>query len=58
VRDPVLRARAAAEVEQIARVRAELADRVFLVPWQADEPVGPRRLRDLVASGLPAAVPG
>lgn len=45
--DPVLRARAAAEGEHIARVHQELANRVALVPWQPEEPVGVERLREL-----------
>ena len=38
-RDPVLRARAAAEIAQIRKVK-ELAKRVVLIPFQAEEPVG------------------
>jgi arsenite-transporting ATPase len=45
--DPLLRRRAAAEWEQIALVRDRLAERVFLVPWLPEEPVGPDRLRNL-----------
>jgi arsenite-transporting ATPase len=43
-KDPVLRARAAAEVEQIRVVRDELAKRVALVPFQAAEPSGMQQL--------------
>ena len=43
-KDPVLRARAAAELEQIRIVRDRLASRVALVPFQADEPAGFKRL--------------
>ena len=39
-RDPVLAARAAGERAQIERVRGGLAQRVFLLPWQAEPPVG------------------
>lgn len=39
-RDPVLAARAEGERAQIERVRAGLAERVFLLPWQAEPPVG------------------
>jgi arsenite-transporting ATPase len=46
-RDPLLRARAAQETEQVARVRDELASRAYLVPWLPEEPVGPERLRRL-----------
>ncbi len=45
-RDPVLRARAAAEIEQIRKVK-ELARRVALIPFQAEEPVGVDRLSAL-----------
>lgn len=38
--DPVLAARARGERAQIERVRAGLARRVFLLPWQAEPPVG------------------
>ena len=47
--DPLLRARAEAEIPQIAKVRADLAKRVALVPFQADEPVGAERLRALTS---------
>jgi arsenite-transporting ATPase len=53
--DPLLQQRAASELEQIAQVRDHHAERVFLVPWLADEPIGPERLRDLVAGHLAAA---
>lgn len=49
--DPLLRARAAAEVPQIEKVRTKLAKRVALVPFQADEPVGAVRLRALTTGG-------
>jgi arsenite-transporting ATPase len=45
-RDPVLRARAAAEIGQIRKVK-ELATRVALIPFQAEEPVGIDRLAAL-----------
>lgn len=45
--DPVLRARAMAEMAQIAKVREHLARRVALVPFQAEEPVGLDRLTAL-----------
>ena len=48
-RDPVLRQRAAAEATHVERVRRELADRVVLVPWRPEAPVGADRLRALVA---------
>jgi arsenite/tail-anchored protein-transporting ATPase len=52
--DPLLRARAAAETGQIARVQS-LAERVALVPWMAEEPVGVERLRDLARGSAAAA---
>ena len=47
-RDPLLRSRIAAELVQVARVRDGLAQRVALVPWCEEEPVGPERLRALL----------
>ena len=47
-RDPVLRARAAAEIPQIQKVK-ELAKRVVLIPFQAEEPIGVERLNSLAA---------
>jgi arsenite-transporting ATPase len=46
-RDPVLAARAAAELEQIELVRTTLATRVAVVPWLAEEPRGADRLRQI-----------
>ncbi len=51
-RDPLLRARAGTEVEQIARVET-LAERVSLVPWVTAEPVGFHRLLALAEGGAP-----
>jgi arsenite-transporting ATPase len=42
--DPCLRQRIAGELEQIEVVRARHARRVAIVPWAAEEPVGPARL--------------
>jgi arsenite/tail-anchored protein-transporting ATPase len=47
--DPVLRARAAAEIPQIRKVKELLAKRVVLIPFQAEEPVGVGRLISLAA---------
>ena len=44
--DPILRARAAAEFRQIRKVK-ELAKRVVLIPFQAEEPVGVKCLAAL-----------
>ena len=45
--DPFLGARAQAEISQIRRVQSELAERVAITPWLAQEPVGPQALREL-----------
>ena len=50
--DPVLRARAAAEIPIMHRVKEQLAKRVALVPFQAEEPVGVARLAALAATPL------
>jgi len=47
---PLLQQRARAERAQIARVRDELSDRYAVVPMQADEPVGIKKLQALCAS--------
>jgi arsenite-transporting ATPase len=52
---PILAARAATEVPEIAKVRGGLAARLAVVPMQAQDPVGADRLRALTCSGLPAA---
>jgi len=48
--DPVLVERAAAELEQIEKVRSTLAARVAIVPWMPEEPRGTEALR-LFATG-------
>jgi arsenite-transporting ATPase len=53
-RDPILVQRAAAEIAQIRRVRDGLAERVAIVPFQPEEPVGPGRLRRLIRGGEPS----
>jgi arsenite/tail-anchored protein-transporting ATPase len=45
--DPVLAARANAEIPLIERVRDRLASRYAVVPVLAQEPIGPERLREL-----------
>ncbi len=50
-RDPMLTARLAGERTQIARVKAGLARRLFLLPWQAEPPVGLAALKRLTARG-------
>ena len=39
-RDPLLAARLAGERRQIARIGDGLAQRTYLLPWQAEPPVG------------------
>ncbi len=46
-RDPVLVERGLRELPFIAEVRDQWADRVALVSWKPDAPVGPERLREL-----------
>jgi arsenite-transporting ATPase len=53
---PLLRARAAAEVPRIARVRRELARRMMILPWSAEDPTGARPLLDLLHAGSRASV--
>jgi arsenite-transporting ATPase len=47
--DPLLRQRMAGEAAQISRLKAGLAPRLFLLPWQAEAPVGLPALRRLAA---------
>jgi arsenite-transporting ATPase len=47
-RDPVLAARAGAELEQIAAVKTNFATRLAVVPWFAEEPRGVDRLRQIL----------
>ncbi len=42
--DPLLRCRAAAETWEITKVKETMAERVVLIPFQTDEPVGATRL--------------
>jgi arsenite-transporting ATPase len=51
-RDPVLLARARAEVPYLREVCEGLSKRTALVPWVTDEPVGPERLRQLLATPI------
>jgi arsenite-transporting ATPase len=46
--DPLLVQRGLRELPFINEVRQRHAERVALVPWKAEEPVGPARLRELV----------
>jgi arsenite/tail-anchored protein-transporting ATPase len=53
--DPLLRRRAAEEVEQVKRVAAELADRVFVVPRLTEEPRGIDGLRAMIDGSAAAS---
>jgi hypothetical protein len=44
-----------AEAEQVARVARDHAQRVALIPWVPEEPVGVERVRALVAQSAPEA---
>lgn len=57
IRDPVLRERGAREARYLAEVRDGLAARLAWVPWHANAPVGPDRLRQLAQGTAPAAAP-
>ena len=48
--DPVLAARARAELAQIARIQDGLARRIAIVPWCATPPVGRAALHELVGA--------
>jgi arsenite-transporting ATPase len=43
--DPLLVDRAKAELEQVREVERKYANRVVIVPWMTEEPVGPERLQ-------------
>ncbi|MCU0983340.1 MAG: arsenical pump-driving ATPase [Acetobacteraceae bacterium] len=47
--DPLLRKRMAGEAAQISRLKSGLAQRLFLLPWQIDAPVGIAALLRLAA---------
>jgi arsenite/tail-anchored protein-transporting ATPase len=55
--DPLLRRRAAEEVEQVERVATELAGRVFVVPRLPDEPGGLAGLRAMIDGSATASRP-
>lgn len=55
--DPLLAARAQSEGPQIELVQRELAKRVVLVPFSAEEPVGHERLRELTLRKVQRAMP-
>lgn len=47
-RDPLLRARIPAELEQLERIQRHYARRVAIIPWLAEEPIGVANLRTVV----------
>jgi arsenite-transporting ATPase len=49
--DPCLKQRVAGELEQIEIVRARHAQRLAIVPWMTEEPVGPAHLLALARRG-------
>jgi hypothetical protein len=49
--DPCLKQRIAGELAQIEIVRAQHAQRIAIVPWMTEEPVGPQRLLALARRG-------
>jgi arsenite/tail-anchored protein-transporting ATPase len=49
-RDPLLVARLAGEVQQIQRIRPALAERLFVIPFQSEPPVGLKALHRLLTS--------
>ena len=51
-RDPVLVERGSREGPYVAEVRDHLATRFALIPWKAEAPVGPDRLRELAGGSL------
>src|SRR5512144_1774289 len=53
-KDPCLAQRVAGELEQIEAVRQRHAQRIAIVPWMIEEPVGPVRLLALARGGAPA----
>ena len=54
--DPILASRARTEIEQIRRVMNGLAERVVLIPWSVDPPIGTEALRGLANGAHMSAV--
>jgi arsenite-transporting ATPase len=52
-RDPMLRARGNGEAPYIREVTGQLSTRTAIVPWVAEEPVGPENLQQLFPSSIP-----
>jgi arsenite-transporting ATPase len=53
-RDPLLQARLAGERKQIARMSADLAQRLYTLPWLSVPPIGLAELSKLVCTPMPA----
>lgn len=51
--DPVLQRRASNELPYLSEVAQSLAKRSAMIPWQAEEPVGPRALASLFETHTP-----
>jgi arsenite/tail-anchored protein-transporting ATPase len=51
-RDPILVERGSREESYVAEVRDRLADRFAVIPWKAEAPIGPDRLRELVGDSV------
>jgi arsenite-transporting ATPase len=49
-RDPLLVARLAGEVQQIQRIQTDLAEKLFVIPFQTEPPVGLDALRRLLTA--------
>jgi arsenite-transporting ATPase len=49
-RDPLLVARLAGEVQQIQRIQKDLAEKLFVIPFQTEPPVGLDALRRLLTA--------
>ncbi|MDR3508097.1 MAG: arsenical pump-driving ATPase [Caulobacteraceae bacterium] len=47
--DPLLKARLLGELRQMERIERELSERIFVVPWQAEPPIGLDALSELVS---------
>ncbi len=56
-RDPLLEERGTLELRYLNEVRDHYAERVALIPWQAQPPAGPERLRELMEAS-PAVAGG
>ena len=51
-RDPVLAERGVLELRYIAEIRNKFAQRIALIPWQTEPPIGAEGLRRLFAEAV------